>query len=198
MSENQIAWYAALGGWAVVVLQLALGYWEKAGLRDHDTFVTGLKLLSGSPVDRSIGLSIVEALWPKRRFRQLALPALVNLSVYLLLRTEAGSARHEFHNWLRVIKLLRRSREFNSSEYSSEVCNAFLVKVSPEHQGGIAISIDELRLWAERLRFRELFDEHAKLKLECEVGKPSGKGDETNNAPNPAAPEDQKASLSGL
>jgi hypothetical protein len=198
MNESQIAWYAAVGGWVLVVLQLVLGYWEKAGLRDHETFITGLKLLSSSPVDRSIGLSIVEALWPKRRFRRLALPALVNLSVYLLLRTEAGSARHEFHNWLRVIKLLRRSTEFKSSEYASEVCNAFLVKVSPEHRGGIAISTDELRLWAERLHFRELFDEHVKLKLQYEGDKSLAEEDEVNSTPDPTVPTDRKASLSGL
>jgi len=157
MNTAWVGVIAALGGAAigasVTIVQMVLGHFRDRDKRLDSLLVTALTFLAGNETERSCGVSMIEGVFAERKsYANVLVPALTSQAVQLLLHTTASESRTEFYNWLRIMELLEHFfSEFKIiGNYYGEIGNAFLVKVSPDHTGGLNIPLETLKPWAAR------------------------------------------------
>jgi hypothetical protein len=75
-------------------------------------------------------------------------------AIYLLLESGQGDARHEFHNWLRIMKLLLSTRpEAEFQDMYIELIEALNVRAKDtEYKPGITISTTTAKSWLGKVR----------------------------------------------
>lgn len=157
MNATWVGVTAALGGAfigaSVSIVQMLLNHFREKSQHDDSMLVTALTFLAGNENERSCGISMIEGVFSERReYSGVLVPALTSQAVYLLLHTSAAESRTEFYNWLRIMELLEDlfDRFQIVGDYYGEIGNAFLIKVDPEHRGGLNIATVTLKLWAEK------------------------------------------------
>jgi hypothetical protein len=125
----------------------------------QDLLLNALGYLTGGTQKRSIGIAIIEGMWDSsKKFRSSLVPALTNQAVYLLLESGQGEARHEFHNWIRIMKLILRSAP--KSEFHDlycELAEALSRRAEGDDSKGISIpNVTAARWHDEVLEFAKL------------------------------------------
>jgi len=163
VNSTTLALVSAAGGWLLAIFLAVTSYLERRSQRRQDLLLSALGYLTGGSQKRSIGLAIIEGLWSSHnRFRKSLIPALTNQAVYLLLESSQGDARHEFHNWLRIMRLILSSKwEEEFFEFYSELADALFrraQKVDEDEEGvlsperGIMIGPTVAGIWLEKLK----------------------------------------------
>ena len=161
MTETMLA---ALGGWLLAGFLAFTSFLERRTQQRHGVLLKALEYLTGGSQNRSVGIALIEGLWVKRfPYAESLVPALTNQAVYLLLETESRDGRHQFHNWLRIMKLLLRvPYKEQYFEYYTEVSNALFVRIEdPSHPRGIDMAKDTAEIWFKKINDRALTDSAA-------------------------------------
>jgi hypothetical protein len=154
MTAENIAWIVALGGWTIASLQFYLGYRERRQQREEDLLAKTLAYFEGKSQRRSIGISLVEGIWVRRkRYMDIIVPVLVNQAVYLLLSSGSVDAAHEERNLIRLLRLLERCIPScsDATHHQSEILDAILRKDPALEEKGIPLGRSTLRIWFKRL-----------------------------------------------
>jgi hypothetical protein len=100
---------AALSSSLVAIVLAVTGFIERTGDRKRATMLNALEHLTGGSQKRSVGIALIEGMWyDSQPFARAILPALVSQAVYLLLETKSGNQRHQFLNWVRIMRLILR------------------------------------------------------------------------------------------
>ena len=151
MIATYIAAFAAL----VASLIAAWGIFERRSDREREMMIKGLEHLTGGSQQRSVGIALIEGLWYNGQpYERAIMPALVNQAVYLLLETEHGEHRHQFHTWYRIMELILRvprKKEFHT--LYCELADALTYRLADEPKRTTGIDIPPLsaKLWLEKL-----------------------------------------------
>src|SRR6266404_6028404 len=154
MNQLMVSLIAAIGGWLVALVLAITSYLERRSQRKQELLLSGLGYLTGGSQKRSVGIAIIEGLWPSAvRFRRSLVPALTNQALYLLLESDEGDARHEFHNWLRIMNLLlSTNREDDFHDLYRELANALVIRIEDgKHKRGIEITPTTARAWLRKV-----------------------------------------------
>jgi len=152
MNELQVAWYVAIGGWLVALVQAVVGYLERRDTKRQELVATAVDYLTGGTQKRSVGIALIEGMWNRLgRYHDALVPALTNQAVYLLLHAKNSSSRHEMDNWLRIMALLteRTNLRVYGSRYG-ELANALEMRLDPDWKGGLEMTKPQLRRWREK------------------------------------------------
>lgn len=158
---------AAVSSSAVAIVLAISGLVERRLDRRRETMLKALEYLSGDSQKRSVGIALIEGMWfDGHPYDKAIMPALVNQAVYLLLETERGGQRHEFHNWLRIMDLILRipaKKEFHN--LYCELADALYVRCEekPPRSEGLEMSRPTAQIWLKKL------SSHAGLGLSVEI-----------------------------
>ncbi|HSL85128.1 MAG TPA: hypothetical protein VLF66_20325 [Thermoanaerobaculia bacterium] len=152
MTELQLAWYIAMGGWLVALVQAVAGYLERRDTRRQELLSSALDYLAGGTQKRSVGIALIEGMWDGLgRYHDALIPALTNQAVYLLLHAKNSNSRHEMDNWLRIMRLLTERTNLGAYGPSyGELANALEMRFDPDWEGGLEMSEEQLRAWREK------------------------------------------------
>lgn len=152
MDKEIFSWVVAAGGWLVAIITIAIGYHERRQAREEERLRRTLDYFVGGSQRRSIGISLIEGVWiKKRRFDDIIVPLVANQVVYLLLSTESHDAHNE-RNLVRLIMILRAvpSLAERYSERWGDVCDAIDRKYQGEGKG-IPVAEGTLKSWSKAL-----------------------------------------------
>jgi len=140
----------ALGGWIVASIQFLLNIRETRRRHDSDLLERTLGYFANDPLQRSIGISLVQSIWTKDCERmRVIVPVLVAQVNHLLLQTQKEN-RVEERNLIRILDLLRHhiDRASDPQNERIEVMEAFNAKLySPDC--GVPATPGQLKLWYE-------------------------------------------------
>jgi hypothetical protein len=130
-------------------VQSVVGFLERRESRRLDLVNTALGYLTGGAQKRSVGIAMLEGMWPRlSRFHAALVPALTNQAVYLVLHSNNGASRNEIHNWLRIMKLLTEQVRLDRyHESRCELSNALDLRFDPGHEGGVHLPLSSLERW---------------------------------------------------
>jgi len=154
--ETLTAIVAALSSTLVALVLAIIGFVERRGHKREDTLLRALEHLTGGSQKRSVGIALIEGLWHRGHpFYRAVFPALINQAIYLLLETESGIGRHQFHNWLRIMDLiLRVPSEPQLHAYFYELEEALQERATELEVRARGLSLDRAtaRLWLEKVQ----------------------------------------------
>lgn len=158
MDKDILNVIAAAGGWVVAIVTLVLGYRERLAAREEDRLGKTLDYFDGGSQKRSIGISLLEAVWAKNpRYHDVLVPLVANQIVYLLLSTDSHDAHNE-RNLVRLFAIFKSIPHLQDkySERWADVGDALLRKYEGEKKG-MPMSRPMLEQWANALGY-ELHD----------------------------------------
>ena len=154
MDKNLITLVAAVGGWVVAIVTLALGYFERKASREEDLLGKTLAYFDGGSQRRSIGISLLEGIWIRKPASYpVIVPLIANQVVYLLHSTDSHDAHNE-RNLVRLVLLLEQIPNLQSNYHDrwGDVCDAIFQKYEDnENEKGIPVSKPTLKLWSKGL-----------------------------------------------
>jgi hypothetical protein len=154
MDKDLLNIIVAAGGWVVAVITVVLGYRERKSAREEDLLGKTLAYFDGGSQRRSIGISLLEGIWiRKKSCHAVVVPLIANQIVYLLLSTDSHDAHNE-RNLVRLVMLLRQVPDLQANFYDrwGDVCDAIGRKYEGHADGkGIPVSKPTLKLWAKGL-----------------------------------------------
>lgn len=146
-----LALIGAAGGWIVSLVLAVTAYMERRAQRHQERLVQALSKLAGSTAERNIGLALIEGWWVNTKKHDVVLiPALASVAVSLLLDDSVQRSRQEFHNWLRIMKLLlQRPYDKQFGSFYDEIHHAlYCCSEEPEPNGtGIGMTPETAKLW---------------------------------------------------
>lgn len=147
---NYLNLVLALGGWIVASIQFFLNVRETRRKHESDLLERTLGYFSGGPLQRSIGISLVQSIWTKNSQQmRVIVPVLVAQVNYLLLQSEKEN-RVEERNLIRIVFLLRDHVDSASDSRNEriEIMEALNAKLySPD--SGVRTTSTQLKLWYE-------------------------------------------------
>ena len=152
MDKELINWTIAGGGWLVAIITITIGYLERRQAREEERLGKTLDYFDGGSQRRSIGISLIEGLWiKKRRFHDIIVPLIANQIVYLLLSTESHDPHNE-RNLVRLIMILTAIPNLAERYHDrwGDVCDAIYRKYHAEAKG-IPVSQPTLAAWSKAL-----------------------------------------------
>jgi hypothetical protein len=142
----EINGFIAFGGWLLAMFQFVLTHLEGRKKNDEELLEKTLGYFERGTQARSIGISLVSAIWlKKKKYLEVIVPVLVSQLIYLL--TDAEDFGQERRNLVRLVFLLDdcMSYSLDPQNESIEVMEAILsAALSP---GNIDIGKQTLRLW---------------------------------------------------
>jgi hypothetical protein len=152
MNKDLITLVAAMGGWVVALVTLAIGYVERKATRQEDLLGKTLAYFDGGSQRRSIGISLLEGIWIRKpMIFPVIVPLIANQVVYLLHSTESHDAHNE-RNLVRLVMLLQRVPNLQGTYYDrwGDVRDALHRKLEDgDSKKGIPVSKPTLKLWAK-------------------------------------------------
>jgi hypothetical protein len=154
MDRELIGFVVAAGGWSVAIITITIGYLERSRAREEERLGRTLDYFDGGSQRRSIGISLIEGVWvKKRRFDDIIVPLVANQVVYLLLSTESRDPHNE-RNLVRLVMTLQAIPNLAKRYHErwGDVCDAIYRKYEGESKG-IPVSKPTLRLWAKALGY---------------------------------------------
>jgi hypothetical protein len=152
VDNELVSWTVSAGGWVVAIITIAIGYLERRQAQEEERLGKTLDYFDGGSQRRSIGISLIEGVWiKKRRFDDVIVPLVANQVVYLLLSTESHDAHNE-RNLVRLVAILRAVPKLAERYFDrwGDVCDAMKRKSDGERKG-IPVSQATLQIWSSQL-----------------------------------------------
>ena len=143
----------ALGGWLFAGFKEWLAYRERKVTRMEDRLFSSLSWFEGKTQKRSIGIAVIEGLWPDlEEYRKILIPLLANQAIYLLAVSNEDTD-HERNNLQRIMRLILAYNLLNS-EFSHLHCELLeLTSRTTNRRGslGNSVSKNDLESWNNML-----------------------------------------------
>ena len=153
-NANTLLLIIAIGGWSIALIQYLLSFLERYFQRKRELLITAFSYFTGGTQKRSIGISIIEGLWSKKeKYSEFIVPLLTNQIVYIVLHSKQVKSRHEFHNYLRMMKLIIKVKDLRGKHFDSygEIRNALDIKLDMKEGEGIEMGETVIKTWIKKL-----------------------------------------------
>jgi hypothetical protein len=139
----------AIAGWLLAISQFAFTFREAKEKNEAELLEKTLNYFNQGIQDRTIGISLVEGIWWKRKKNlDIILPVLISQVLYLV--TEAEDTPQDNRNLIRLLFLIEKilPYESNGSCQLAEISEALMWGAQVEDKG---VSSGSLRAWFKRL-----------------------------------------------
>lgn len=138
----------AIAGWLLAILQFAFTYREARDKNEAELLEKTLHYFNEGTQARTIGISLVEGVWWKRKKNlNIILPVLISQVLYLV--TEAEDTPQDNRNLIRVLSLIEKLLPYASagSHELAEISDALIWGAQTEGKG---VSKASLRFWFKK------------------------------------------------
>lgn len=134
----------ALAGWVLAITQFIFTYIETKNKNEAELLEKTLGYFERGMLARSIGISLVEGVWLKRKKKlHIILPVLISQATFLL--TEAEDSVQEQRNLIRLLGLIRQCMPY-ANHYGHETAeiSESLMEGSRSNKG---VNVANHRVW---------------------------------------------------
>lgn len=139
----------AIAGWLLAISQFAFTFREAKEKNEAELLEKTLHYFNQGTQARTIGISLVEGIWWKRKKNlDIILPVLISQVLYLV--TEAEDTPQDNRNLIRLLHLIEKLLPYESkgSFELAEISEALMWGAQVEDKG---VSSASLRAWFKRL-----------------------------------------------
>ncbi|WP_028316805.1 hypothetical protein [Desulfatibacillum aliphaticivorans] len=136
----------AIAGWLTAIVTFYFNYRLSIKKNEDELLEKTLSYFLKGALARSIGISLVEGIWFKRKVNlEIILPVLVGQATFLL--TEADEYSPDSKNLIRLLRLIEKCLPYASNRINevSEILDTLILATRSEK--GVPISKEVLKLW---------------------------------------------------
>ena len=142
----EIAVILALGGWILALIQFVITHLEGKRKNDDELLEKTLSYFERGTQARSIGISLVEAVWLKnKKYLDVIVPVLVSQLIFLL--TAAKEYGQERRNLFRLLFLIDKCLPYASDPTNERAEISEAILSAGLNPGNISINKMTLRSW---------------------------------------------------
>ncbi|MBT4290412.1 MAG: hypothetical protein HOD92_24055 [Deltaproteobacteria bacterium] len=155
----EFKYFLALSGWILALVQFTFTHLEGRRKNEAELLEKSLSYFERGTQARSIGISLVEGIWVKRKkYLDVITPIIISQVIFLL--TEADDYAQEKANLIRLLNLLEKCLPHASDFMWENHEISYALIDAARKPGSIILEKETLRHWFSRLNGgnAELFD----------------------------------------